>query len=571
MTAAAKEGGARHRRQLRRRPLLVSVSLLVVVAVIGAIGALVGGSAARPAPRASATKARKSASRQVAAVPNPANSRSFLGPYGVEASWVIAENKLPGTTGWQIRHQPKTGSIAGFANVTYAAVGNRVTLYVSTTAPRFHVMAYRMGYYGGAGGRFIWRSREVAGRDQPACPVTPVTNMVSCDNWSPSLSFVVGHAFLPGDYVLRLVGSGNEQSYVLLTIWDPTSTAAYVIKDDVYTEEAWNTYGGYDLYQGLGTCAPGIYPPCNRARVVSFDRPFAGNGAADFFSNEYPLVRFAEEHGLDVTYATDVTLQQHPRFLLRHRALLSLGHDECWSLTERRAAQSAMAAGVNMVFFGASAILRHVRLQSSPLGPDREVVDYRDAAEDPLNGKGSPLRVTGNTWFSPPTNWPESGFVGEMYAGFIEPWSPPSAFVVYDASSWIFKGTGLHNGSQLPNVIQADFDHVAPSWPMPSDLQVLGHSPIPLANSQTDQGQWGGYTYSDMTYYTSRSSKAGVLDTGDNNWINSLTPCTRHISTCAAPAVQKITGNLLWLFGQGPAGRIIPSVPNWQTVVPAGS
>jgi hypothetical protein len=502
--------------------------------------------------------------------PNPADSRTFLGPNGLEASWVIAENKLPGTKGWEISRQPKTGSIDGFASRPYAAVGNRVVLYVDTTAPRFRVMAYRMGYYGGLGGHLVWRSPEVAGRVQPACPLTPGINMVSCDNWKASLSFAVTAAFVPGDYLLKLVGSGNEQSYILLVIWDPSSHAAYVVKNDLYTEEAWNTYGGYDFYQGLGTCAA-TYPPCSRARVVSLDRPMDGNGANDFFANEYPLVRWAEENGLDVTYADDLTLEQHPAFLLQHRALLSLGHDECWSLTERRAAENAMNHGVNMVFFGASAVLRHVRLQSSPLGADREIVDYRDSSEDPLNGKGNPLEVTGNAWYSPPADWPESGFVGEMYAGFLEPGTPSAAFVVHDAGAWIFKDTGLHDGSALPGVIQADFDHVTPSWPMPSNVEVLGHSPVLAADAQTDEGTWSGYTYSDMTYYSSPTSKAGVLDTGDNNWIYSMTPCGRHVTVCSAGAVQKITGNLFWLFGQGPAGSIIPSLSNWQQVKPSGS
>ena len=61
---------------------------------------------------------------------------------------------------------------------------------------------------------------------------------------------------------------------------------------------------------------------------------------------------------------------------------------------------------------------------------------------------------------------------------------------------------------------------------MPSDLEVLGHSPVPLAEAYTNEGKWGPYTYSDMTYYTDPTSKGGVFDTGDNNWINSLTPCT---------------------------------------------
>ncbi|MGD0082908.1 MAG: N,N-dimethylformamidase beta subunit family domain-containing protein [Acidimicrobiales bacterium] len=557
----------------KRRPLLIAGGVLLVVALVVTlvtVGLGAGKSTSRPTSTSSSTSVPASTVPATTS-PNPADSRTFLGPDGVEASWVIAENKLPGTTAWEIGRQPKSGSIQGFANVTYASVGNRVTLYVDSTALSFRVEAFRMGYYGGKGGRLVWISAEATGRVQPACPLTRGINMVACDNWKPSITFRVTSVFLPGEYLLKLVGSGGEQSYILLTVWDPSSHAAYLFKGDVYTEQAWNTYGGYTFYQGLGTCAP-TYPPCNRARVVSFDRPMAtGEGASDFLSNEYPLLRLMEENGLDVTYADDLTVEQHPSILLQHRTLLSLGHDECWSLAERLAAQRAQDHGVNMIFFGASAVLRHVRLQSSSLGPDRELVDYRDSSEDPLNGKGNPLEVTGNAWFSPPADWPESGFVGEMYAGYLEPGTPAAPFVVEDASAWIFRGTGLHDGSAIPGVVEADFDHVASSWPMPSDLQVLGHSPIPLSDVQTDLGEWGQDTYSDATYYTTASSKAGVFDSGNNNWINSLSPCSTRSATCSAGIMQKITGNLLWLLGQGPAGRIVPSVANWKFVVPAGS
>jgi N,N-dimethylformamidase beta subunit-like protein len=45
---------------------------------------------------------------------------------------------------------------------------------------------------------------------------------------------------------------GNRQSYVPLTVWDPASTATYVIKNDVFTWQAWNSCGGYDFCAGLG-------------------------------------------------------------------------------------------------------------------------------------------------------------------------------------------------------------------------------------------------------------------------------------------------------------------------------
>jgi hypothetical protein len=199
---------------------------------------------------------------------------------------------------------------------------------------------------------------------------------------------------------------------------------------------------------------------------------------------------------------------------------------------------------MNIVFFGAAALMRHVRLQPSPLGPGREEVDYRDSSEDPLNGHGNPLEVTGNSWSSPPTSWPTTAFVGEAYSGYLHG-SASVPFVVTDASAWIYKGTGLHNGSELPGIIESDVDHVSPA--SPGNVQVLAHSPIPLSEMYTNQGKWGGYSYSDMTYYT-----AGVGD-------------------CPAGQVAAITGNILWLFGQGPSGKTVPSVPNLATVVPAGS
>ena len=102
-------------------------------------------------------------------------------------------------------------------------------------------------------------------------------------------------------------------------------------------------------------------------------------------------------------------------------------------------------------------------------------------------------------------------------------------------------------------------------------IQVLGHSPVPLASVYTNQGTWGGVTYSDMTYYTDPTSQAGVVDTGTVNWINALAPCAASSPACPATLVQRITGNLLWLFGQGPSGRTTPSVANTQSIQPPGS
>ena len=169
--------------------------------------------------------------------------------------------------------------------------------------------------------------------------------MVSCANWRVSLDMPITAAFVPGDYLIKLVAGPRAASYVLLTVWDPASTA------DLRHHESLLRRAGLEHLRRATPTTPAwarassidvSYPPCNRARVVSFDRPYdTGDGSSDFLTNEYPLVRLMEEEGLDVTYITDVTLDQYPHLLAHHRVLLSLDHDESWTYAERVAVQSA--------------------------------------------------------------------------------------------------------------------------------------------------------------------------------------------------------------------------------------
>jgi len=533
-----------------------ALALLVVLAVVAGVVVLTSASTANAPTTGPGT-----------------GHATFQGPSGVVASWVVAENRLAGTTAWRIPPSVPIGAIEGFADHNYADVGQRVGFYVSTRAPTYHVDAYRMGWYQGKGARLVWSSGVLHGQAQPSCTRTAGINMVSCANWHRSFNVVLTRAFVQGDYLFKLVANGHAQAYVPLTVWDPSSHATYLIMARTFVEQGWNTYGGYSYYQGEGACPPGapVYPVCNRARVVSFDRPYdSGAGASDFMGDEYPLVRYCEEHGLDVAYVTDVTVDEHPAIVSNHKVLLSLGHDESWSYRERLGLQRALAKGLNVVFFGAASILRHVRLQASPLGPDRQEVDYRDSSEDPLNGHGSAMQVTGNTWSSPPTSWSAETLIGQVYSGYLTP-GLSAPFVVSDASSWVYAGTGLHDGSVLPRVIASDIDHVQQYVGMPTNLTVLGHSPIPLTKAYTNQGTWGPYTYSDMTYYTDPTTHSGIIDTGNNNWINAMGYSCPRTGLCASTELQKITGNILRLFGQGPAGRLRPSRSNLASVRPAGS
>ncbi len=531
------------RSQSNRYIIVISTVILFLISTTGILlGALTN------------TNHANKSSKPVAAVPFKALS-------GTKANWVIAENKKPGTTRWKITTPQSPNGIMGYASRVQARRGQKLNLYVSTQAPSFHIDAFRMGYYQGKGARLVWKSNNLIGKKQPSCPVTPGINMVQC-NWSSSLTLTITKKWVQGQYLFKLIGSQGQQSYIPLTIWSPTSHAAYVIMSGVLTQQVFNPFGGYDLYQGATPCAPGHYPCSSRSRVVSFDRPYAtnyGNGSASYLSLVYPLTRLAEKHGLNVTYWTDITLARHGKLLSNHKVLISPGHDEEWSLHMRQAVVRAKKKGVNLIFFGASPILRKVRLQPSPLGPDRQIVNYRNPTKDPLYGKNN-SQVTQNWWGQPPANLPASTLVGAKYIGYNNTSQFP--LVVSNSSSWFFRGTNLTNGSKIPSVLTTDFQEFSPTRPHnPPNIEILAHSPVQV------QGHSGTY-FADTTYYTTPSSKAGIFQSGSNSWIPSLIACPKNTKSCPAPTMRKITVNLLRVFGKGPVGITHPSKANWKQFYP---
>ena len=539
--------------------MIAVVVVAAVVAAVVAIGVTSGRGGSTPKPTSSSAATRPGGGAPAGSPTSTtslAAAATFAGSNGTEAPWVLAENAKPGTTAWKITGTQSSTGIMGYANRVQASAGQSVTLYVSTAAATFHVDAYRMGYYGGTGARLVWSSAEVGGTAQAACPVTPGINMVEC-KWTQSLSFTVNSTWVQGQYLLKLVGSGGQESYVPLTVWEPSSTAAYVVMSGVLTEAVFNAFGGYDLYQGATPCAPNHYPCSTRARVVSFDRPFAsGNGAGGYLSLMYPLTRLMEEHGLDVTYWTDITLAEHPTLLAKHKVLISPGHDEEWSNSMRQAALAGADAGVNLVFFGASPILRKVRLQASPLGADREVVNYRNPPKDPLYGIDN-ARVSQNWWGQAPANLPASTLVGASYVGFNNLTSFP--MVVSDPSSWLYAGTGLGAGASIPGVMSSDFQAYDPTRSSnPANVEVLSHSPVTVQFNPSRH-------YADTVFYTMPSSKAGVFTSGTVNWIPSLVACAPSVKQCPATAMRQLTLNVMRVFGAAPVGNTYPSTANWQS------
>ena len=150
-------------RSLKQAAVAVLVAALAVAGCGGPGGQAASSTTVTSQAAAGTTKATSDTPAKAAA----AGPATFAGPDGVEAHWVIAENKKPGTTAWHLSGEANGASINGFASLTAASVGDRIRLYVTTHAARYHISAYRIGYYDGKGGRLVWKSGELQ-RASPA-------------------------------------------------------------------------------------------------------------------------------------------------------------------------------------------------------------------------------------------------------------------------------------------------------------------------------------------------------------------------------------------------------------------
>src|ERR1700743_2782384 len=139
--------------------------------ILGAAGVLLatglGLIAARGGPKGVPAAAPPATATSVPTATQPATR---LTDDGVQASWVVRENALPGSSEWRVTGGPATGVVAGFAARAEPALGQPVRLFVSTSARSFHVEAFRVGYYGGAGGRLVWVSPDFHGGGQAGGP-----------------------------------------------------------------------------------------------------------------------------------------------------------------------------------------------------------------------------------------------------------------------------------------------------------------------------------------------------------------------------------------------------------------
>jgi N,N-dimethylformamidase beta subunit-like, C-terminal len=416
-------------------------------------------------------------------------SLSFL--EGQQLNRIQQENRQPGTTAWQLTDPADKRQIEGYASLTSVPVGGNISLFVNTADETYSLSVYRMGWYGGKGGRRVLGPQTLTGVKQITPTPDPTTGLLECQ-WTNPFTIHVPTSWLSGIYLVKLHGNtSGKESYITFAVRD-SRQADLVFQQSVITYHAYNPWPGsdpfgqgYSLYNMDANNEP-LYPK------VSFNRPYGGYdpsgvdpmfyssqfarygiGAGDFLNSvappamEFAMLRWLEHEGYNVTYITDVDTHEDVGRLRRGKGFLSVGHDEYWSEEMRAHAIQARDAGVSLGFFGGNYLYWNVELLPDTSGiPNRTISLVDPTKHCTLACMGEPEQsLVGGNWVpSVPTN-------GDIVVLPDLP-TPP-------LDHWVFANTDLKFGDIIPGLIGTEYNATHPAYAVPVGLRTLLHTQAP--------------------------------------------------------------------------------------------
>jgi hypothetical protein len=373
---------------------------------------------------------------------------------------IAAENRFPGTTDWQLTYtridpatQYRCPWIEGYVSRASVRAGEKLELMVSTNPPRpFVVDFYRLGYYGGAGGRHLLRLGPFDGRVQDDPPLGP-QRLREC-RWEPCTSLTIPADWISGVYLGKLsLVEGRYQSYVVFIVRDDRP-ADLLFQCSDNTWQAYNrwpdNFSLYDNGEKKWALVPGV--------CVSYDRPYGkycqifdnplSQGSGEFLLWEFPLAFWLEQHGYDVTYCSNTDVHADASCLRRAKVFLSVGHDEYWSLEQFQNVQAAVAQGTSAAFLSGNTCCF-----VSPLMPASGGAPHRVLTRA---GRYGGVSEAEKAYMGPfPIDGPnEAALIG---ARTVSPFNGSGDWIVSDPASWIFAGTGLRRGDRIPGLVGWEF------------------------------------------------------------------------------------------------------------------
>ncbi len=485
---------------------------------------------------------------------------------------IVQENRRLGTRNWMLTKPPtvlaeyppgdidrttnRCPVIEGYAWPPSVNVGETISFYVSTTSSSYSLQIFRMGYYGGLGGRATgaaWYDLKVGSSNDPQ-PDPPTNGDASA--WMPAVldgntTFQVPLHWVSGCFVAKLEAACGTQSYIFFVVRDDFRRSELLMQCSLTTYHAYNGWNGDSVYAYNNLDDEWR----NEGQVIWLKRPFLpssspngcyGAGAGAFFTHdkgpggpdtwspprseadmysasgwEYSMVRWLEMEGYDVTYCTNLDTDANQLARSSHRAFLSVGHDEYWSLQAYSNVVNARDnQGTNLLWFSGNTVWNCVDLSDE--GQMRVVGNFNPANAGTSN---PPLPVT------------DYGLVGGTWVAG----APQQDFQVRDLCPlWLTKGVTLHGhrsmilGNQIGGYEVNGLDATHPEWNtlLPPGTEIV------LSGVGLEPGQ--------AIWYTSRSSGATVVSLSTVQWSWGLDDFTLEVS-----AAQPTPPNLRKRVDQG--------------------
>ena len=332
------------------------------------------------------------ASQKVTLPPNASPYVNSTCP-ALSPTWVKEENKKPGVKmnagDWKNLDLYAVEGSALWLNQTSVSCGAKVdihsALYTSNSTPPTNVprtfAAWRIGYYNGAGAREVWRSQPFKLKRGKATTVKNAARTTEA-NWPVVTSFTVGDNWTPGFYlIISFSAFGQIENFAPLVVRSPVGSSKLVMMNSFMTWEMYNSFGGRSAYFGPGK--DGNTDTNERSRVVSFDRPMLGSGSYAIQRDAIPFIQFVEKEGINVDEESDLDINQWPSITTKYAAVIVGGHAEYFTNRMFNTLIADRNLGTNIAIFGGNTAYWQTRLEPSKYGPDRHLVMYRNASEDP--------------------------------------------------------------------------------------------------------------------------------------------------------------------------------------------
>ncbi len=470
----------------------------------------------------------------------------FASPGTGKDNPVVAENSKPGTLEWQLQYTRfddpvtlasyplirnlRSSMIEGFVSKTSVLPGESIDFMISTSpASRFVIDIYRLGWYGGKGGRHMARLGSFQGQPQPV-PMMTVERLREC-NWESCTTFTIPKDWPSGVYLGKLTREEvhGKQSYVIFVVKEHRKSEVLCQVSDL-TWQAYNKWPGRDSLYDDGT--PEVWYTGLNVRV-SFDRPYAkycqvvdaslSAGSGEFLLWEHPMTFWLEQQGYDVTYCSNIDLHFDPGILGFSKVFISMGHDEYWSGKMLGEAIKARDKGLSFAFFSGNSISGEIQFFDSYLG------------------------VPGRVFSKAKVHFDDE----EILMGVTSYGPGYGDWVVKNSKHWIYEGTGLKDGDFIPAIIGWEF-HGPPLLDNEGLVEVAGSVLIQMGDAAASKPGAQEKVHAGVIYPGPKGN--WVFNAGTIWWAEGLSQPPGHIPAGYNPEmrtfgvqenIQKITSNIL--------------------------